>query len=55
MYEHCPPLARIDSVEREPFIWSQLPTEFTIRQKHRRAMNTQSFRTPALALLALPK
>ena len=25
-------LARIDSVEREPFIWSQLPTEFTIRQ-----------------------
>ncbi len=32
LHQHCPPLARIDSVEREPFIWSQLPTEFTIRQ-----------------------
>ncbi|XNM60205.1 acylphosphatase [Escherichia coli] len=25
LHQHCPPLARIDSVEREPFIWSQLP------------------------------
>ncbi len=25
LHQHCPPLARI-SVEREPFIWSQLPT-----------------------------
>lgn len=32
---------RIDSVEREPFIWSQLPTEFTIRQSAGGAMNTQ--------------
>ena len=32
LHQHCPPLARIDSVEREPYIWSQLPTEFTIRQ-----------------------
>ena len=30
LHQHCPPLARIDSVEREPFIWSQLPTEFTM-------------------------
>ena len=40
LYQHCPPLARIDSVEREPFIWSQLPTEFTIRQSTGGAMNT---------------
>ena len=41
LYQHCPPLARIDSVEREPFIWSQLPTEFTIRQSTGGTMNTQ--------------
>ncbi len=41
LHQHCPPLARIDSVEREPFIWSQLPTEFTIRQSAGGAMNTQ--------------
>ncbi|ETJ29701.1 Carbamoyltransferase hypF, partial [human gut metagenome] len=34
-------LARIDSVEREPYIWSQLPTEFTIRQSTGGTMNTQ--------------
>ncbi|MGU0161546.1 acylphosphatase [Escherichia coli] len=36
-----PAAARIDSVEREPFIWSQLPTEFTIRQSTGGTMNTQ--------------
>lgn len=41
LHQHCPPLARIDSVEREPFIWSQLPTEFTIRQSTGGTMNTQ--------------
>ncbi|WP_148996834.1 acylphosphatase, partial [Shigella sonnei] len=41
LHQHCPPLARIDSVEREPYIWSQLPTEFTIRQSAGGAMNTQ--------------
>ncbi|END86593.1 acylphosphatase family protein, partial [Escherichia coli P0299483.3] len=41
LHQHCPPLARIDSVEREPYIWSQLPTEFTIRQSTGGTMNTQ--------------
>lgn len=41
LHQHCPPLARIDSVERESFIWSQLPTEFTIRQSAGGVMNTQ--------------
>lgn len=41
LHKHCPPLARIDSVEREPFTWSLPPAEFTIRQSAGGAMNTQ--------------
>ena len=55
LHQHCPPLARIDSVEREPFIWSQLPTEFTIRQSTGGTMNTQIVPMPLLALPVLPK
>lgn len=41
LHLHCPPLARIDSIESEPFSWTQRPTEFTIRQSEGGAMNTQ--------------
>lgn len=41
LHQHCPPLARIDSVESEPFAWSQWPADFTIRQSAGGTMNTQ--------------
>ncbi|MTH47294.1 carbamoyltransferase HypF [Intestinirhabdus alba] len=41
LHAHCPPLARIDSVEREDFIWDRPPADFTIRQSGGGAMNTQ--------------
>ncbi|QRG80064.1 carbamoyltransferase HypF [Citrobacter sp. R56] len=41
LHQHCPPLARIDSVESEPFAWSQRPADFTIRQSAGGTMNTQ--------------
>ena len=41
LHVHCPPLARIDSVESEPFRWAQPPTEFSIRQSAGGTMNTQ--------------
>lgn len=41
LHLHCPPLARIDSVEREPFVWTQQPVDFTIRQSAGGTMNTQ--------------
>ncbi|GJK84480.1 carbamoyltransferase HypF [Citrobacter amalonaticus] len=41
LHAHCPPLARIDSVESEPFRWAQPPAEFSIRQSAGGAMNTQ--------------
>ena len=41
LHQHCPPLARIDSVESEPFDWSQLPADFSIRQSAGGTMNTQ--------------
>ncbi|WP_436858664.1 carbamoyltransferase HypF [Citrobacter tructae] len=41
LHQHCPPLARIDSIDSEPFVWTQLPAEFTIRQSAGGTMNTQ--------------
>ncbi|EMF0718768.1 carbamoyltransferase HypF [Citrobacter freundii] len=41
LHQHCPPLARIDSVESEPFVWSQQPADFSIRQSAGGTMNTQ--------------
>ncbi|WP_336219799.1 carbamoyltransferase HypF [Citrobacter amalonaticus] len=41
LHLHCPPLARIDSVESEPFAWEQQPADFTIRQSEGGTMNTQ--------------
>lgn len=37
----CPPLARIDSVETQPFAWPQMPADFTIRRSAGGAMATQ--------------
>lgn len=41
LHQHCPPLARIDSVESEPFAWTQPPADFSIRQSAGGTMNTQ--------------
>ena len=41
LHQHCPPLARIDSVESEPFAWAQQPADFSIRQSAGGTMNTQ--------------
>lgn len=41
LYQNCPPLARIDSVEHESLIWERTPTDFAIRQSAGGAMNTQ--------------
>ncbi|EDK0262503.1 carbamoyltransferase HypF [Salmonella enterica] len=41
LYQDCPPLARIDSVEHASLIWERTPTDFTIRQSAGGSMNTQ--------------
>ncbi|WEF29115.1 carbamoyltransferase HypF [Klebsiella aerogenes] len=38
---HCPPLARIDSIDSAAFHWDELPTDFTIRQSGVSSMRTQ--------------
>lgn len=38
---NCPPLARIDSVETQPFAWPQMPADFTIRHSAGGTMATQ--------------
>lgn len=37
----CPPLARIDSTETQPFVWAVAPLNFTIRQSGAGSMRTQ--------------
>ncbi|EGZ3992712.1 carbamoyltransferase HypF [Salmonella enterica subsp. enterica serovar Wichita] len=41
LYQDCPPLARIDSVEHASLIWERIPTDFAIRQSAGGSMNTQ--------------
>lgn len=41
MRQHCPPLARIDSVELQTLCWTTLPERFTIRYSDQGAMTTQ--------------
>ncbi|SMG54194.1 Hydrogenase maturation protein, carbamoyltransferase HypF [Cedecea sp. NFIX57] len=41
LYEHCPPLARIDSVAQQPMTWNVLPQDFSIRHSGSGAMDTQ--------------
>ena len=41
LYQRCPPLARIDSLENTPMQWDTLPDNFTIRASDAGAMSTQ--------------
>ncbi|WP_437436408.1 hypothetical protein, partial [Salmonella enterica] len=41
LHQDCPPLARIDRVETQPFTWADMPEDFTIRHSDRGAMDTQ--------------
>ncbi|ELY3433943.1 carbamoyltransferase HypF [Cronobacter sakazakii] len=41
LWQHCPPLARIDSVSAAPFRWPQRPDAFSIRESGGGAMRTQ--------------
>lgn len=41
MHEDCPPLARIDSIRRQPMHWATIPANFLIRQSHGGVMSTQ--------------
>ncbi|WP_029592682.1 carbamoyltransferase HypF [Franconibacter pulveris] len=40
LYAHCPPLARIDSVQAQAYQWPQPPQGFTIRESAGGAMQT---------------
>lgn len=41
LHANCPPLARIDSVEKSDIFWGSLPHEFTIRHSDSCTMDTQ--------------
>ena len=41
LHQDCPPLARIDRVETQPYSWNTLPDEFVIRHSESGAMDTQ--------------
>ncbi|UUR73535.1 carbamoyltransferase HypF [Enterobacter asburiae] len=41
LHQDCPPLARIDHVDTQPFTWAHLPEDFTIRHSAGGAMDTQ--------------
>lgn len=41
LHQDCPPLARIDRVETQPFTWARVPKHFTIRHSAGGAMDTQ--------------
>ncbi|MDO6406752.1 carbamoyltransferase HypF [Pantoea phytobeneficialis] len=41
LHQHCPPLARIDSIEQQTMCWISLPESFTIRHSDEGAMTTQ--------------
>lgn len=41
LQQHCPPLAHIESIQSQPFVWDVLPDEFTIRRSGEGKMDTQ--------------
>ncbi|MTC49325.1 carbamoyltransferase HypF [Providencia alcalifaciens] len=41
LYQHCPPLAHIESVQSQPFEWDEIPEKFTIRHSGAGRMDTQ--------------
>ena len=41
LYQHCPPLAYIESIQSQPFEWSEMPDKFSIRHSGAGRMDTQ--------------
>jgi hydrogenase maturation protein HypF len=41
LYQRCPPLAHIESITPQPFSWSVLPADFSIRSSGEGRMDTQ--------------
>ncbi len=41
LYQHCPPLAYIDTIQSQSFEWSELPDKFSIRHSGAGRMDTQ--------------
>jgi [NiFe] hydrogenase maturation protein HypF len=41
LYQHCPPLARIDETQTQPYEWQNEPDDFTIRESGAGTMSTQ--------------
>lgn len=41
LYQHCPPLAHIESVQSQPFDWDEIPEKFSIRHSGAGRMDTQ--------------
>ncbi|QCJ71265.1 carbamoyltransferase HypF [Providencia heimbachae] len=41
LYQHCPPLAHIESIQPQSFVWDELPDKFSIRHSGAGRMDTQ--------------
>ena len=41
LYQYCPPLAHIESIQPQPFEWAELPDQFSIRHSGAGRMDTQ--------------
>ena len=41
LHQHCPPLARIDEMQVQPYVWQSMPDDFVIRESGAGAMSTQ--------------
>lgn len=41
LHQHCPPLARIDETQVQPYVWQNVPDDFVIRESGTGAMSTQ--------------
>lgn len=41
LHQHCPPLARIDETQVQPYVWQSEPDDFVIRESGAGAMSTQ--------------
>ncbi|MFU0443885.1 carbamoyltransferase HypF [Pseudocitrobacter faecalis] len=41
LHQHCPPLARIDETQVQPYVWQSVPDDFVIRESGAGAMSTQ--------------
>lgn len=41
LHQYCPPLARIDETQVQPYVWQNVPDDFVIRESGAGAMSTQ--------------